>query len=183
IRADARTVPFRAAARGRCRHCRRHRSLATAVPQHRQQAAFARKGQRWPTTGRLIKIRAGQSIVIILNTRFGATTGMTTQAIGTERHIRETIRVNQAGLVIALLLGGFHLMWAMIVAGGLAQPLMDFIFWLHFIRPIYVIETFEPLRAAGLVLLTSIIGYAIGSVFSLLWNRLKSRVRPIMSTR
>ena len=97
---------------------------------------------------------------------------MTTQAIGTERQMRETVRVNQAGLVMALLLGGFHLMWAMIVASGLAQGLMNFIFWLHFIRAVHVIETFEPLRAAGLVLLTSIIGYVIGSVFALLWNRL-----------
>ena len=96
---------------------------------------------------------------------------MITQTIGTQRQI-ETIRVNQAGLVITLVLGGFHLIWAMIVASGLAQPLIDFIFWLHFIRPVYVIETFEPVRAAGLVLLTSIIGYVIGSVFALLWNRL-----------
>ena len=74
---------------------------------------------------------------------------MATQAIGTERQIRETIRVNQAGLVIALVLGGFHLMWAMIVASGLAQRLMDFIFWLHFIRPVYVIETFETCGPPG----------------------------------
>ena len=94
---------------------------------------------------------------------------MTIQTIGTERQI-DTIRVNQAGLVIALLLGGFHLMWAMTVASGLAQPLMDFMFWLHFIRPVYAVETFEPVRAAGLILLTSIIGYVIGSVFALLWN-------------
>ena len=69
----------------------------------------------------------------------------------------------------------------MIVASGLPQGLMNFIFWLHFIRPVYVIETFEPLRAAGLVLLTSIIGYVIGSVFALLWNRVH-RGRPIVST-
>jgi hypothetical protein len=97
---------------------------------------------------------------------------MTSQAIGTELQIRETLRVNHAGLVMALMLGGFHLMWAIIVASGSAQPLMDFIFWLHFIRPVYVVETFEPVRALGLVLLTSIIGYVIGGIFAVLWNRL-----------
>ena len=95
---------------------------------------------------------------------------MMIQVIGLGRHRRETIGLNKAGLVSALWLGGFHLMWALIVASGFAQPLVDFIFWLHFIRPVYVIEAFDPLRAAGLVLLTAIVGYAIGSAFALLWN-------------
>jgi hypothetical protein len=93
------------------------------------------------------------------------------QVIGLERHRRQMIRVNKAGWASAVLLGGFHLMWAMVVASGFGQPLIDFIFWLHFIRPVYVIEAFDPLRAAGLVLLTAIVGYAIGSAFALLWNR------------
>ena len=95
---------------------------------------------------------------------------MMVEVIGLERHRRQMIRVNKAGGASAVLLGGFHLMWAMIVASGFGQPLVDFIFWLHFIRPVYVIEAFDPLRAAGLVLLTAIVGYAIGSAFALLWN-------------
>ena len=75
-------------------------------------------------------------------------------------------------MVLGFLLGGLHLFWALLVAVGWAQPLMDFIFWLHFIRPVYVIEGFEPLRAAGLVLLTGAIGYAMGGAYALLWNRL-----------
>jgi len=96
---------------------------------------------------------------------------MMIQVIGSERQRQMTIGINKTGLALALLLGGFHLIWAMIVASGFAQPLIDFIFWLHFIRPVYVIETFDSLRAAGLVLLTATIGYAIGSAFALLWNR------------
>jgi hypothetical protein len=96
---------------------------------------------------------------------------MMVEVIGLERHRRQMIRVNKAGWASAVLLGGFHLMWAMVVASGFGQPLIDFIFWLHFIRPVYVIEAFDPLRAAGLVLLTAIVGYAIGSAFALLWNR------------
>jgi hypothetical protein len=63
-----------------------------------------------------------------------------------------------------------HFLWALLVASGVAQPLMDFIFWLHFIRPVYMVERFEPIRAIGLVLLTGTVGYAIGSAFALLWN-------------
>ena len=47
---------------------------------------------------------------------------------------------------------------------------MDFIFWLHFIRPVYMVERFEPIRVIGLVLLTGTVGDTIGSAFALLWN-------------
>lgn len=96
---------------------------------------------------------------------------MTTQAIGSEPRPQSQIGVNSLGFVLALLLGGWHLLWALLVASGTAQPLMDFIFWLHFIRPVYVIEAFDPLRAAGLVAVTAAIGYVLGAAFAFLWNR------------
>ncbi|PZR79466.1 MAG: hypothetical protein DI537_41000 [Stutzerimonas stutzeri] len=69
------------------------------------------------------------------------------------------------------LLGGAHLLWVLFVASGLAQPIMDFVFWLHFIRSGWQIESFDLTRAAGLIVLTSAIGYAVGAVFALIWNR------------
>ena len=48
--------------------------------------------------------------------------------------------------------------------------MIDFVFWVHFIKPIYVIEPFALARAAFLVVVTSGIGFVIGSVFALLWN-------------
>ena len=95
---------------------------------------------------------------------------MATQLIISSPHSK--LGVNRAGLVLALLLGGMHFIWALLVAVGWAQPLMDFVFWLHFIRPVYVIEGFDLLRAGGLVLLTGMIGYAMGSAYAFLWNRL-----------
>jgi hypothetical protein len=76
---------------------------------------------------------------------------MTSQVFGSEP---TTIGLNATGLAVGSLLGGLHLLWALLVAIGMAQPLMDFIFWLHFIRSVYVIEAFDPLRAAGLVVQT-----------------------------
>lgn len=83
-----------------------------------------------------------------------------------------TINPNKAGFVLAALMGAWHLTWSLLVALGLAQPLVDFLFWIHFIKPIYIIEPFEIGRAAILVAVTSGIGYATGLVFALLWNRL-----------
>ncbi len=82
------------------------------------------------------------------------------------------ISLNKAGFVFGVLIGGWHLAWAILVAIGWAQALIAFIFWLHFIKPVYVIETFSIGRAAGLVVVTAAMGYAIGWLFALLWNRM-----------
>ncbi len=83
-----------------------------------------------------------------------------------------TINPNRVALIIAILLGGWHLVWSVLVAVGWAQPLIDFIFWIHFIRPVYVIERFHPGIALFLIGVTAGMGYAGGWVFSVLWNRL-----------
>ena len=97
---------------------------------------------------------------------------MTTHLFRLEAKPQGAIWVHSAGLALGCLLGGMHLLWALLVASGFAQLVMDFIFWLHFIRPVYVIERFDVARAAGLVALTAAIGYAMGAAFALLWNRL-----------
>lgn len=83
------------------------------------------------------------------------------------------ISINSTGLAMGALLGGMHFLWALFVASGLAQPVLDLVFWLHFIRSGWQIESFDLARAAGLVVLTSAIGYVVGAVFALVWNRLQ----------
>ena len=82
------------------------------------------------------------------------------------------INPNKAGLAVGALLGAWHHTWSLLVALGLAQPLIDFLFWIHFVKPVYVIEPFEIARAAILIAVTAGIGYVTGLVFALLWNRL-----------
>lgn len=97
---------------------------------------------------------------------------MTNRALfGSYAEHQGAIGANSTGLAMGALLGGVHLLWALFVASGLAQPVMDFVFWLHFIRSGWQIEGFDLTRAAGLVVLTSAIGYALGAVFALIWNR------------
>lgn len=78
----------------------------------------------------------------------------------------------KVGVALGAVTGGFHLCWSMLVALGWAQPVIDFIFWAHFIEPIYVIEPFEFTRAVALLLLTVSIGFVLGLVFAWVWNAL-----------
>ncbi len=86
------------------------------------------------------------------------------------------ISPSKTGLVLAALIGGWHLLWALLVAIGWAQPLIDFIFWMHFIKPVYVVGAFDAGIALVLIAVTSAVGYVIGAAFGLLWNRLHSSV-------
>ena len=80
------------------------------------------------------------------------------------------INVGKAGLVLGALLGGWHLGWSALVGLKWAQPVVDFLFWIHFIKPVYVIEPFEITRAAILLIVTSGLGFVFGSTFALIWN-------------
>lgn len=77
---------------------------------------------------------------------------------------------NKAGFVLGALLGGWHFLWALMVALGWAQALINFIFWIHFIKPIYIIAPFSAGLALVLIVVTAAIGYAFGYVFGVLWN-------------
>jgi hypothetical protein len=92
------------------------------------------------------------------------------------------INPNRAGLSFGVVLGGWHLLWAALVATGFAQPVLDFIFWMHFIKPVYVVGPFQPAVAVLLVGTTALVGYVMGAAFGLVWNRVagvpERRVRP-----
>lgn len=80
---------------------------------------------------------------------------------------------NKVGISVGGVLGAYHLCWALLVAAGWAQPFIDFILWLHFIKPFIVVEPFSAVRAAGLVVVTALIAYAFGWIFALIWNRMR----------
>ncbi len=88
----------------------------------------------------------------------------------------EKLSTTMTGLVIGAMMGGMHLFWSFLVAAGWGQPIMNFIFWMYFIKPIDLVEPFESTRAISLVIATSIIGFVLGWAAARLWNRLHARM-------
>lgn len=82
------------------------------------------------------------------------------------------LNINKTGLAVGLVIAGWHFLWSLLVIAGLAQNVLDFLFWIHFITPVYTVEAFEPVRALFLVTVTLILGYAAGAACAGLWNRL-----------
>lgn len=78
----------------------------------------------------------------------------------------------KVSLVLGAFAGLIHVVWSFFVFLGWAQPLADFIFRMHFIKPLYLVGDFDLLTAIELVIITSIIGSVVGYVFALIWNKL-----------
>lgn len=79
---------------------------------------------------------------------------------------------SRVGLVAGSFMGLFHLVWSILVAVGVAQPVIDFIFKMHMIEPMVSVGEFNIVTAVVLVLMTFVLGYIGGGVLATLWNYL-----------
>ena len=76
----------------------------------------------------------------------------------------------KTALAVGVFLGGWHLIWSLLVALNWGQPLYDFILWAHMIHLQLIIGPFDFLAATVLVAVTFLFGCAIGYVFAAIWN-------------
>ncbi len=80
------------------------------------------------------------------------------------------LQTSKVAMTMALLFGGGHLGWSILVALGLAQSLLDFAFWVHMLANPYQVTGFTITQAGTLVVLTAGIGYLVGWIFATVWN-------------
>ena len=80
---------------------------------------------------------------------------------------------NKVGLVCGALLGGWHGVWAILVAIGLAQAIYDFVLWAHMIHLPITIGPFDLTATVTLIVITAIAGYVMGYVGSWVWNKMR----------
>lgn len=74
------------------------------------------------------------------------------------------------GMVVGKFAALMHAIWAALVALGLAQPYMDWVFSLHFIQNPYTVKAFDLMNAAILVAFAFIMGYVVGWILGSVWN-------------
>lgn len=91
------------------------------------------------------------------------------------------ISPTKSAVAVGAVIGLYHLVWATLVALGVAKPFMDFVLRLHFIRIAYEMAPFDVATAALLIGITSAIGAAFGLVFALIWNSLAGRTEGNLS--
>jgi len=88
--------------------------------------------------------------------------------------MKNRIDLIDAGLLFGLLFGVFHLAWLVLVLTKYAQPVLDFIYWAHFIKPVFEVESFEAGRAVILLAMTVCSGFALGYLLATVFNKLNS---------
>jgi hypothetical protein len=74
------------------------------------------------------------------------------------------------GLVIGAAIGGWHVLWGVLVATRLAQPLIYYILYFHFLTVPVRVAPFDFPRALVLIVLTSAFGFLLGVLIAWLWN-------------
>ena len=82
----------------------------------------------------------------------------------------QTLNPNKAGLAFGTLLATWHGIWSIFVALGWAQAIVNFLFWMHMIKPVYVIGPFSFWVALILITVTGAFGYGGGFLLAALWN-------------
>jgi hypothetical protein len=82
----------------------------------------------------------------------------------------QKINALNLGLALGAVVGLWHVCWAVLVALGWAQALIDFILWMHFINPVLHVGPFVPGTAAILIVVTSATGFVAGYLLATAWN-------------
>ena len=85
------------------------------------------------------------------------------------------MKESRSALIVGIFAALIHLVWSVLVMVGLAKPYLDFILGLHFLNNPYTVSAFNITKAAMLVAITFVLGYLMGWVFAIIWNRLHKR--------
>ncbi|MFA6519907.1 MAG: hypothetical protein WCT41_03765 [Candidatus Paceibacterota bacterium] len=78
----------------------------------------------------------------------------------------------KTALTVGAFIGGWHVVWSLLVAFGWAQALIDFILWAHMISVPWIVKPFDLTASATLIVVTWVVGCVFGYIFARIWNRM-----------
>lgn len=81
------------------------------------------------------------------------------------------INPKKVGIILGMFIGGIHVIWSILVALGWAQPLINFISLAHMIQPFVTVTGFNLTSAITLIISTSLVGFVIGYILGVIWNK------------
>ncbi len=81
----------------------------------------------------------------------------------------------KVALTLGLFFGGGHLVWSLLIIAGLAQPLLNFIFWAHMIANPYQVTGFVLTQSLILIAVAFTVGYIGGLVFAKIWKEVHKK--------
>lgn len=81
----------------------------------------------------------------------------------------------QLGLALGVFVALMHAAWALLVAAGVGQGILDWIFPMHFLNSVYTILDFNLLNALILIIMAFVGGYVMGWVFAAIYNIVKKK--------
>ena len=77
----------------------------------------------------------------------------------------------QVALTLGTFLALMHLVWAILVAVGVAQSLVNWSIGLHMMSFQFTVGAFSLVSAIELIVVAFIIGSIVGFVFATIWNK------------
>lgn len=75
-------------------------------------------------------------------------------------------------LAIAIFVAVLHAVWALLVAFGVGQAYLDWIFPMHFIGNVYNVMDFNIMTAALLIVIAFVASYVAAMIFFVIWKML-----------
>lgn len=76
----------------------------------------------------------------------------------------------KTALALGKLVGGMHLVWAIVVALGWGQSLVNFSQWAHMVAVPIVVKPFDISAAITVIVVAAIVGCVVGYAFAHIWN-------------
>lgn len=86
---------------------------------------------------------------------------------------KKSTKGHKIAMAVGLFFAALHALWAGLVALGVGQAVIDWIFPLHFIDEMYTVLTFNLVNALLLIVMAFVGGYLAAALFLVIWKAMK----------